>query len=95
MNHEIRKTFLPIPFSQNRKNSIQKVRRQTSKDVRVIRFIKILFSWLGSQNDYLYPFKGQINLEGCPYPRPHWWKTRVGFRTAWGMAKLVDKILQE
>jgi hypothetical protein len=63
--------------------------------MRVLRFIKTFLSWLGSQNDYLYPFEGQINNEMCSFKKSHWWKTRIGFRTAWDMARTIDKILNE
>lgn len=56
--------------------------------MKYYRFIKTFFSFLGSQNDYLYPFEGQINSGGCPYSKPHWYKTRIGLGTAWGIAKL-------
>lgn len=54
------------------------------------RFWKTFFNFLGSQNDYLFPFEGQINPESCPYPKAHWYKTRIGFKTAYNIAKAVN-----
>lgn len=53
------------------------------------RFIRCFFIFFGSQNDYLFPFEGQINPDSCPYPKPHWYKTRIGFQTAWNIAKSI------
>lgn len=52
-------------------------------------FIKSFFTFLGMQNDYLYPFEGQIHPDSCPYPKAHWWKTRMGIKTAYKLAKNI------
>lgn len=57
--------------------------------MKYFRFIKSFFTFLGMQNDYLYPFEGQIFPDSCPFKKPHWWKTRVGLSTAWGIAKSI------
>lgn len=49
-----------------------------------LRRVRFFFKWFGSQNDY--GFTGY----GAPYPRPHLWKTRFGFSTAWGLACIVE-----
>jgi len=55
--------------------------------MKYIHFIRCYFSFLGMQNDYLYPFEGQINPESCPFKKPHLWKTRIGFKTAFEISK--------
>lgn len=57
--------------------------------MKYIKFIQSFFRFLGTQNDYLFPFEGQINAESCPFQKPHWWKTRIGFSTAYRIAKSV------
>ena len=56
--------------------------------MKYYRFICGFFRYFGRQNDYLYPFDGQVNPESCPFKKPHLWKTRIGFNTAWSLAKL-------
>ena len=52
------------------------------------RFTSFLY-WLGQQNDYLYPPKGEE--QGVyPFRKPHLWKTRFGFGTAWDLAKIIN-----
>lgn len=55
----------------------------------IYNFLSTFFRFLGTQNDYLYPFEGQINGESCPYKKAHWYKTRIGFNTAWRIAKSI------
>lgn len=57
--------------------------------MKYYRFIRCFFRFFGSQNDYLYPFKGQVNGDVLPFKKPHWYKTRIGFRTAWDIAKCI------
>lgn len=66
--------------------------RKIFEDMKCIIFFKLFFKYLGMQNDYLYPFEGQINVDVCPFKKSHWYKTRVGFNTAWLLAKLVSGI---
>ena len=40
-------------------------------------------SLLGTQNDYLY-----IG-DGAPFPGPHLWKTRMGFRLSWELSRII------
>lgn len=54
-----------------------------------IKLIKTFFFYLGMQNDYLFPFEGQEFNNSCQFKKPHWYKTRIGFRTAWGLAKVI------
>ena len=56
---------------------------------KYFRAIKCFFKFLGMQNDYLYPFEGQINSDSCPFKKAHWYKTRIGFSTAWDIAKSI------
>ena len=56
---------------------------------KYLRFIGCFFRFLGTQNDYLYPFEGQVNDDSCPYKKAHLWKTRIGFSTAWNIAKSI------
>lgn len=44
------------------------------------------FTFFLKQNDYLYPPKGESE-EGYPFKKPHLWKTRIGFKTAWDLSK--------
>ena len=52
-------------------------------------FWTTFFKFLGSQNDYLYPHKGTENYPH-PFDKPHLWKTRLGFKTAWDLAKIIN-----
>jgi hypothetical protein len=56
--------------------------------IKYYRFIKCFFSFLGTQNDYLYPFDGCVHPDSYPFQKPHLWKTRIGFSTAWSIAKI-------
>lgn len=47
-----------------------------------LSFCRFFFQELGSQMDILY------TGYGAPFPGPHWWKTRAGFRTAFIIARL-------
>lgn len=49
---------------------------------RAAYHICFFLSEIGRQNDLL--FSGM----GAPYPGPHLWKTRTGFRSAWLFARL-------
>lgn len=55
---------------------------------KIIFFPKMnrFFTWFLKQNDYLYPSKGE-SAEGYPFKKPHLWKTRFGFKTAWQLSK--------
>lgn len=44
------------------------------------------FTFFLKQNDYLYPPKGESG-EGYPFKKPHLWKTRIGFKTAWQLSR--------
>lgn len=44
------------------------------------------FTFFLKQNDYLFPSNGE-NAESYPFKKPHLWKTRIGFRTAWNLSK--------
>ncbi len=57
--------------------------------MKYYRFIRCFFKFFGSQNDYLYPFEGQVNGDSMPFKIPHWYKTRFGFNTAWSIAKCI------
>ena len=57
--------------------------------MKYFQFIRCFFKFLGTQNDYLYPFEGQVNADSCPYQKAHLWKTRIGFGTAWLIAKTI------
>ena len=57
--------------------------------IKYFQFIRCFFRFLGSQNDYLFPFEGQHEPHGCPYNKPHWYKTRIGFDTAFNLAKTI------
>ena len=56
--------------------------------MRVIKFIQTFFTFFGHQNDYCYPNEA---TKDCWYPfnKPHLWKTRFGFKTAWDIAKIA------
>lgn len=56
---------------------------------RVVLFPKLnsFFTFFGKQNDYLFPPKGE-DAEGYPFKKPHLWKTRIGFGTAYRLAKI-------
>ena len=58
--------------------------------MKYIRFIRTFFNFFGTQNDFLYPFDGQINDECCQFKKSHWYKTRIGFTTAWKVAKTIN-----
>lgn len=45
--------------------------------------LRIFFEHLGQQNGY-----GFTGI-GAPYPKPHLWKTRFGFSTAWNLACIL------
>ena len=49
-------------------------------------FIKIFFSHFGKQNYYAWDAEG--NDKDMP-TKPHLWKTRIGFSTACGLAKII------
>ncbi len=57
--------------------------------MKLFRILRTFFRFFGTQNDYLYPFDGQINADSCPYKKAHWYKTRIGLRTAWDIAESV------
>lgn len=57
--------------------------------MKYYRFVRCFFSFVGSQNDYLYPFEGQINADSLPFQKPHLYKTRIGISTAWNLAKCI------
>lgn len=57
--------------------------------MRYFRLVKTFFYFLGMQNDYLFPAKGQDWDEHHQFKKPHWHKTRIGFGTAWGISKAV------
>lgn len=44
------------------------------------------FTFFLKQNDYLFPPKGE-DADGYPFKKPHLWKTRIGFKTAWDLSK--------
>lgn len=44
------------------------------------------FKEIGRQNDYMYVGNG------APFSKPHWYKTRAGFSTAFMYAKLIADI---
>lgn len=52
----------------------------------IIDLLSCFFRWFGRQNDYGWDETGQE--EGLPI-KPHLWKTRFGFSTAWGLAKII------
>ena len=52
-------------------------------------FWTMFFKFAGRQNDYLYPSLGQ-NPEHYPFSKPHLWKTRIGIKTAWELAKIIN-----
>lgn len=45
------------------------------------------FTFFGKQNDYLFPSKDEEHAERYPFKKPHLWKTRFGFKTAWFLSK--------
>lgn len=49
---------------------------------RAFLHTEFFFQEIGRQCDLL--FTGI----GAPYEKPHWWKTRVGFKTAWLLATI-------
>jgi hypothetical protein len=51
-----------------------------------IQFISCFFRWFGHQNHYAWDETGQE--EGLTR-KPHLWKTRFGFSTAWRLAKII------
>ena len=57
--------------------------------MKYLKAIRCFFRFFGHQNDYLYPFEGQINGDSCPYKKPHLWKTRFGITTSWDIAKSI------
>lgn len=62
--------------------------------MKTLRFIRIFFKFLGMQNDYLYPNGYQKEMcteyqDSFPFQKPHLWKTRFGFKTAWDLAKIL------
>lgn len=56
--------------------------------MKIFYFIYEFFYWLGIQNDYNYP-SDENYKPWHPYPKKHLWKTRIGFKTAWNIAKFV------
>lgn len=56
---------------------------------KYFNFIRCFLKFLGRQNDYLYPFEGQVNAEALPFKKAHWWKTRIGVGTAMDLAKSI------
>ncbi len=58
---------------------------------KVIFFPRLhsFFTFFLKQNDYLYPFEGcdPEYAESYPFKKPHLWKTRFGFKTAWELSK--------
>lgn len=47
------------------------------------------FTFFMKQNDYLFPPKDcePEYAEGYPFKKPHLWKTRIGFKTAYELSK--------
>lgn len=45
--------------------------------MKYVRFIKSFITYLGTQNCYY------------GVDKVHWWRTRVGFKTAWEIAKVI------
>jgi len=49
-----------------------------------MNFIRTFLYFLGAQNGSLFPMK-KIN-DNRPFKKPHLWKTRYGFKSAWNLA---------
>lgn len=57
----------------------------------MIKYIKFPFKVIQYafwQNDYLYP-KSPDDTLWYPYRKKHLWRTRIGFKTAWGLARVI------
>lgn len=55
--------------------------------MKYIYFFITFIKFLGMQNDYLFPKANDNNW--YPFSKPHLWKTRIGFSTAWAISKAV------
>lgn len=51
-------------------------------------WLSTFFSFLGTQNDYLFPGPGRTGTK-YPFDKPHWWRTRIGFKTAWELTCII------
>ncbi len=68
------------------------------KKIKVLRWrlcfhnkILTFFEFFGSQNDYLFPWDGCLFPEHFPFQKPHLWKTRLGIKTSWDLARAIHK----
>jgi hypothetical protein len=56
--------------------------------MKLLLFIYNFFYWLGIQNDYNYP-TDKNDIGWYPFKKKHFWKTRIGFKTSFNLAKFI------